>query len=576
MSLSVGPAARAEIIESVRVGGTLRSLHLSIEVGQAFDQRRIEQEVRRIWATGLFDDVQVKADRTPTGTRLVFQVAEKRRYFLREVRVEPKRTKLPLDLEPGTFIDSALAQQFALNVRRRLMEDGHADAEVTARLLPASGAQVDLLVRVDRGPSYHVDRVAFPGLTEEESAPLRKEMRTLRSRRMLPGVPGLWKGWTLHPTFSEQHVGADVERLRSYLLARGHLEAEVRLDRVDFAHNSATVKIAVSPGARFSALEVRTEGFTSAVNLPQSTEFPSQALCRCLLEAHRQTEREGRLDSGARIEVATAAAGEEESAVDVTAMIEPGPSYIVKRISFRGHRDLSDSTLRRALRLDEGDILDARKLRASLLRLSRISGLERLNETSVSIARDPAAQEAELTISIQQRKRGRWSLSGPLGPESLSGPVQFVLDGRLPAWGGRLLDLSTYTAFLSLSSFSSPLWQALGWQEKMLWLPAVGISRVYLPGQEWRSGFSLSPQFGWPATAASYASTQARERLAGLLIPRDSAQPPLMVPVVRRDRDSAGPLPTLGHLLCGPPQPRWSWARKVAQFTLQWLAATPL
>jgi hypothetical protein len=566
----------AEIINAVRVEGTQRSLHLSVEAGQAFDRRRIEREVRGIWATGQFDDVQVKADRTPAGTKLVFQVTEKQRYFLRAVRVEPRGTKLPFDLEPGTFIDSARAQQFALKVRRRLVEDGHADAEVTARLAPAGGAQADLLVRVEEGPAYHIDRVAFAGVTEAESKSLRGELQQLRSRRILPAIPGLWKGWTLHPTFSDQRVKADVERLHSYLLALGRLDAQVRLSRVDFAKNRATVTIAVHPGARFSARQVRTEGFTAAVDLPQSTAFPSQALCRCLLAAYREGEREGRLDFSGRIELAAAAGGKEEPAVDVTAVAERGPSYRVKRINFREHHDFGDSTLRRTLRLDEGDILDAGKLRESLLRLNRISGLESLNESSVSIVRDPAAREAELTIAVPERKRGHWSLSGPLGPVSLSGPVQFVLDGRLPAWGGRLLDLSTYTAFLSLSSFSSPLWQALGWENETFWLPAVGITRAYLPGQEWRSGFALSPQFGWQATSVSYASTQARERLSGLLAPGDPGPPALSVPVVRRNEESPNTVPTIGRLLCQRPQPRWSWARKVAQVTLRWLTATPL
>jgi outer membrane protein insertion porin family len=435
-------AAYIETIDSVRVEGTQRSLHLTVEPGQAFDKRRIEEEVRRLWATDLFDDVQVKASRTPTGMNVVFQVVEKPRYFLREVRVEPKGTKLPFDVEPGTFIDPARAHQFALNIRRRLVEDGYADAKVTAQLAPNAAAQADLLVQVDRGPAYQVDRVAFPGLTADESDSLRKEMRALRSRRILPGIPGVWKGWTLYPTFSEQRVRADIERLRSHLLAHGHLNAKVDLESVEFVKDKATVAIAVKQGPKLSARQVQTEGFTSALNLPQSAAFPSQALCRCLLQEQSQGEREGRLDFNGRIEIASAATGAEDHAVDVTAVVEPGPSYRVKRINFREHHDFGDSTLRRTLRLDEGDIFDTRRLRQSLLRLNRISGLEGLNETSVSVVQDPVTQEAELTIAVPERKRGHWALSGPLGPFRLSGPVQFVLDGRLPAWGGRLLDLS--------------------------------------------------------------------------------------------------------------------------------------
>jgi len=568
ISLSAILAAGAETINSVRVEGTRRSLDLAVEAGQPFDQRRIEREVRRLWLMNLFDDVQVKADRAPDRTNLVFRVVEKRRYFLREVLVEPRGAKLPFQLEPGTFVDSALARQFAVNVRRALIEEGHADAEVSARLLAVGGAQADMLVRIDEGPAYHVANVAFVGLPQGESAPLRQQLRALRSRRILPAIPGLWKGWRLQPAFTEQRAGADIERLRSYLLSRGYLDAEVRLERREFTEGKVRLTVAVNRGARFSVRRVQTKSFTARSDLPQNTEFLSAALCRCLIEAQREADREGRLDFEARIELAATTAGEAEPAVDVSAIAEPGVSYRVRRIDFRGNRDFSDATLRRTLRFDEGDIFDAGKLRRSLLRLNRISGLEPLNEASVSIVQDPTEREVELTIAAPERKRGRWSASGPLGPASLSGPVQLLLAGRLPAWGGRLLDLSTYSVFASLSSFSSPLWQLLGWEKEALWTPAIGITRAYLPGQEWRSGFTLSPKFGWPATGASYVSTQARTRLSNLMT-SGSRQSSLLVPVLRRNEESPGGVHLIGHLLCGHPQPRWPWTRKVARLTLQ-------
>jgi hypothetical protein len=259
--------------------------------------------------------------------------------------------------------------------------------------------------------------------------------------------------------------------------------------------------------------------------------------------------------------------------VNIAVRADPGPTYTVGRISFHGNTRLRDETLRRALRLQEGEVLDLLKLRASVNRLSRMAFIAPLTEDGVRITSDPVSRTAGIAIHVQERKRGRWSVAGPLTP--LSGPLNLLLDSRLPPWGRGILELSTFAAFVSVTSVSNPLWQILGWRKETLWQPVFGITRPFLPGQGWRSGFMLSPQLGWQATSLAYASTQARERLQGVLVSGGSKDPSLAVPVYRGSSSKDDPAAPIGSLLCEPRPGRWAWLGKTGRFAVQWLLTGP-
>ncbi|HET9268784.1 MAG TPA: hypothetical protein VFO31_11500, partial [Vicinamibacterales bacterium] len=75
----------------------------------------------------------------------------------------------------------------------------------------------------------------------------------------------------------------------------------------------------------------------------RDTSRPAGVMCACLLEARRIAESQGRLDFSVAIET-----GEDLAPVSVTAHLRMGSPYVVGRIDFTGHRNVNDSTLRRA------------------------------------------------------------------------------------------------------------------------------------------------------------------------------------------------------------------------------------
>ena len=458
---SLSSATDQVFIQTVEVHGTQRQMQLETKAESALDRTKLARDVRRIWDTGWFEDIHVEANKTLGGVELAFEVVEKPRLYLRRVEFQPAAGRYPVRPKAGTLIDAQLARGLAETLRQELVEDGYADARVTAKLVPVRSQEADLHIQVNVGRPYRVEKVRLSGTLRMKQKEVRGALRSARIRRLLPGIPGLWNGWQLRPIFSKKRVETDLQRLRSLYLSHGYFDAEVSLAGLQINENNAKIDIAIEAGPHYQVRGVSTalSGLNEGFVPPVANGTSVRELCRCLLRARRQAENEGRLDFAARLEVRSVAAPPRAAAldkseppgdapsrdhalsatrwVDLTSRFEGGPAYSVGRIEFRGHSSISDETLRRAMLLQEGQLFDRRLLRRSLGRLNRTGLIETVTENDVWTARDPENGLARLTIQVRERPRGRWSLSGPAGPVSLFGPLGFSISSRLPSWGTR-------------------------------------------------------------------------------------------------------------------------------------------
>ena len=258
------------------------------------------------------------------------------------------------------------------------------------------------------------------------------------------------------------------------------------------------------------------------------------ALCACLLDARQIAEAEGRIDFTAEVE----SAGNGASS-SMTARIWMGSTHAVGRINFAGHSRLNDTTLRRAMTIYERDRFDVPELRRSLARINGLGVFEPLTLADISVARRDDSVTADLTIPLRERKRRWWSVSGPMVPGF--GLLQASVASRLPSWGRGIFETATYFVSLNLTGFAKPF---------------LALERPVIPGQEWLSGFAISPALSPRGMLTHYGRTHLAHGIGAVLdVEVDDA---LAVPVTSEGQLKDEPL------ICRPPAPRLWWLRRGA------------
>ena len=387
-----------------------------------------------------------------------------------------------------------------------------------------------------------VNFIGEPGIDPKQ---LRRALRALNPHRIFPGIPGLWNGWRLYRDYTRAAVDADLARLRSLYLSKGYFDAAVRIDSTELREKDAAVTFFVRSGPHYE------------------TSPPIPQVCSSLLVERRAAERLGILDFSAALHVQPVA--NSSNAVNLYTAVDRGRNYRIGRMDFTGNRHLSDAIVRSNLLLDEGQPLDQLLLRKSAGRINQMGAFEPIAADGIAIHTNESTGLADISIHLKERKRGAWNISGPVGPASFGGPLNGSLSARLPSWGRGLIELSSYTASLSLIAFANPLLPGLSIFKHSTLLPLLALSRPFVPGQGWKSGFSIVPQLGWRATGLIYATSQIQHRLD---------------PLLAGDRGLVSELPVAvdgpnssGTMFCEPPAQRLASLRIAASLSLRLLGA---
>jgi outer membrane protein insertion porin family len=557
--LSCAGVLSAGTVRSVEIEGTQRSFELETRSCEPLDSETLSRDVRKLWETGWFHDVRVESTGpSEDGLEVVFRVQEKPVQYLRGVQVIGDGKAKPA-IAPGTKIDDLQAHRTGAAVARDLIREGYRESAVRTEIVPVGPRQADLVVSVEAGPKYVIDGVEFTGDLKLDVSELKDALAATRSRTLIPGI------WRLRPPSSDEGIQTDINRLKALYASQGYFKADVSLGGVQYSGTRATVTYHIDAGTQFGVREIRIAGVDAQPPVPAGGVFPARSLCECLLDARRGAEREGRMD----FDVAVQALETERPAdspftqwVDMNLNVETGPAFTLGRILFRGHHSYGDSTLRRAMKLDEGDLFDWNKVHKSLERINGLGLFQPLTPGDIQISRNPERAVADLTIRVKQMPQGRWGLSGPVGPLSLAGPLHGSIVSRLPGWGRGILEMSTYYAVVSVTGFSSPIFRMLSMAPRRDFIPYFSLERPYMAGQEWASGFAITPQLGWKSMVANYGLTQVHRRLRGTVRGDLPLAAPIVAPIEFQQSASA--------LFCEPPRPRLRWLRAAGGFAFDW------
>lgn len=534
-------------VEMVGIPATVKGLET--HAGEVLDPEKVRHDVKTLWGSQRFSDVNVETEPDGDAVRVVFRAQEREFQKLAKTRIEPPTPGITLGLQAGGQIDDQMAQQVATAVRKQLVTSGYPDAKVDAKLVPAGTGKADLDIHVDKGRQVDVGGVSFSGDLGATPAELQKALHTTTSKTMIPLI------WHVRPAYSSDGVQSDVANLRSFYYKRGFFDAEVRANTLEVNGGKARINYDVDAGPHYRIREFRLGD--RLIHVSPSGEFPADTACKALLTERREAERQGILDFAARIDLHQFDDDDGSKWADATATITQGRPYRTGRITFQGTKMFNQETLRRSLLLHEGAPLDQALLRKSLGRLNQTGFFEPLSEHSVVINTPPGADYGDVQILLKEKKKRSWSLSGPIGPMSVAGPLEFSLGTRLPNWGRGLFELSTYAVNIKLMYFAKPIGALVPFLPNKRFLPLITIERPMLPGQHLLWGSEFVPQLGWQGMLAGYGAAQTRDLLHGLFESERSYTPGLLVTIAKGEGTPEG------TLFCEMAKTKLDWVKQI-------------
>lgn len=214
---------------------------LTVEIGKPLDRGKVAESLRLLYRTGDYADLRAVTSGAAGGVRLDFVAREN--FFFNQVKIEgliepPSEASAAaaMQLTLGQIYRQATVEESLEKLRETLRDEGLYTASVSAENVPlADTHQMNIVVHVKPGPRALVGAIHLANGSEYSDAVI------LAKLKMKIGT-----------AVTSAHVQRGTDRIRKYLVKKGHLSARaaVRRGQYDAATNLIPLEVEVTEGPR--------------------------------------------------------------------------------------------------------------------------------------------------------------------------------------------------------------------------------------------------------------------------------------------------------------------------------------
>ncbi len=424
------PAAHAAtpiVIRDIRLEGLQRIeastlfSYLPVKRGDTFDDDKASEIIRKLYATGFFNDVKVSTE----GDVLVVQVAERAAIGsidfagIHEFDKDALTKALnSVGLSPGRYYDKALIDKSEQELKRQYLTRGYYAAEVTTTISPLDRNRVGILFSVTEGPSAKIRQVNFIGNHVFSDGTLRDEMQE--------STPNWFSWYTKNDLYTKDKLTGDLENVRNYYLNRGYLEFNIESTQVQLSPDKKDMylTLTVHEGQPYTISGIRLAGnlldreaeLNGLVKIKAGDRFSAEKL---QATTKAIVDKLGEYGYAFATVNAVPQIDQEHHKVDLTLNVDPSRRVYVRRVNIEGNTKTRDEVVRREMRQLESSWFDSNRLSLSKDRINRLGYFTNVDITTVPV--EGTQDQVDIDVKLEEKPTGTLSLG--LGYGSGEGPI---------------------------------------------------------------------------------------------------------------------------------------------------------
>lgn len=391
--------------------------YMKLKVGAPFDAAGLRADVRALWRSGSFEDLEVDLHTNPNGISLRFHVKERATVNVVEFEGNEEIDDDDLAEALEVKVDSVLSRpalgRALQKIRDMYAEKGYFLAEAKHEVVAGKNNVVTVRFIVKENSQVSVKRVTFIGNESISTSELKGVMIT--------GNPGLLAFGSGGP-FRQDAFERDIAMISAMYYDRGFLQVSVSTPRVMLTPDKSGIEVSVTidEGPRFKIRQLRvfemgpdgTEvepiGGRRALRLmvrAESGDYFNRAQLLEDLGFIRSLYRdEGYANVVAEPQTSVDAQSRE---VDVVIPIVRGPVVYFERIEMRGNPKTRDRVIRRELEIVEGQKFSETGMNRSRARVTALGYFERVD---ISTEQGSAPDRLTVYIDVTEKPTGTFQV----------------------------------------------------------------------------------------------------------------------------------------------------------------------
>src|SRR3989440_2946726 len=414
-SMLASSPATAQTVQSIEVVGnrrveleTIRS-YFKPGPGGVLDQGRIDDGLKALIETGLFQDVRISRQ----GGKIVVTVVENavigRIAFEGNKKVKDEQLTAEIQSKPRGTFSRPMVQSDAQRIVEIYRHSGRYDVRVTPEIIEQPNNRVDLVFTIVEGAKTGIKSIEFVGNVAYSSYRLRDIIKT-RESNLLSFLGGA-------DVYDPDRVEADRDLIRRYYLKHGFADVQVvaALTEYDPERRGFLVTFKIEEGQQYRVASVDFQSSIATLDpnalrsfsrVSVGSLYNAEALEKSVEEMQIEASRRGYAFAIVR---PRGDRNFETHTVSIVFAVDEGPRTYIERINIRGNTRTRDFVIRREFDISEGDAYNRALVDRAERRLKNLDFFK-----TVRIVTEPGSSSDRviLIVDLEEKSTGDFSVSG--------------------------------------------------------------------------------------------------------------------------------------------------------------------
>ena len=373
------------------------------------DAFQIDEGVKALYATGLFQDVRARIQ----GGRLIVTVVENpvinRIAFEGNRKVKDEQLRGEIQSKERGTLSRAVVQADVARLVEMYRRSGRFDVSIVPKIIELPNNRVDLVFEISEGAKTGVKLIEFVGNRAYSSYRLKEVIKTTET--------GLLAFLQTGDIYDPDRIEADRELLRRFYLKHGFIDVRVvsALGEYDPARRGFVVTFIIEEGEQYrvGSVEVQStaryidaSGLRYKVRAYAGEVYNAEAVEKSVEEMTIEAARQGYAFATV---TPRATRDNQNRLVHLIFVVSEGSRTYIERINIRGNTRTRDYVIRREFDIAEGDAYNRALVARAERRLKNLNFFK-----TVRITPEPgsAPDRVVLNVDLEEQSTGEFSVSG--------------------------------------------------------------------------------------------------------------------------------------------------------------------
>jgi len=378
---------------------------LKAHTGGLLIQEVINEDIKRLYATGFFQDIKVEVVEETGGVKLIFSVVEKP--VVKQIVIEgaklfkPDKLRKEISIVEGQILDPKLIKDGVDKIKEKYLNKGFKFVDVRWDMsVDEQTKMATVTIRIQEGEKYKIREVQFEGAKAFKVRKLRRMMKTKKDSWFTSGV------------FEESKFKEDLDKIQGLYQNAGFLDVKISPEfRYDDQDKKMVILLRIEEGTCYVAGEINVEGnllfprsdIQQNLSMLPGTVFSQKRLVEDAEAIRNYYFEKGYID--VRI-IPETRLNKETGRVDLLYKISEGDLYFIDKVKIRGNTKTKDIVIRRELRVNPGERFDGQKMERSKQRLEHLNYFQ---EVADDTEPGSAANKRDVVFRVKEKQTGELS-----------------------------------------------------------------------------------------------------------------------------------------------------------------------